>query len=287
MPDRYPWNPVPLLTIDPDMKKTLLPAFANTPVTVSGGCQEEVAASFFLTRTDAGHTVRTQFAQIQFTPTKSKLKTRGDIAMATLRNLVTVLFWGAMAAFLMFTQSAAGQKTTASPAIVFSASAEPSSFSCKNATCSGPAQFGFWIWCTAPSSTSNGDCRGSMFFHNIAPSAVQVTGTAALTGTTATITVSSATTAAVGVACTLVNNSLVSGRSNTVTVTCDATSWTKPGPSGASTTKADAIVKIINSPNETSSLQRSIDPERHQRASARLTLVSIDSETGRNAGSRG
>lgn len=206
--------------------------------------------------------------------------------MAILRKLVT-LSLGAIAAFLMVSEAATAQKTTASPGIVFSASAEPSSFSCKNTTCFGPAQFGFWIWCTTPSSTSNGDCRGSMFFYNIARSAVQVTGTVILTGTTATITVSSATTAAVGVGCTLVNNSLVSGRSNAVTVTCDATSWNKPGPSGVSTTKADAIVKIINSPTETSSLQRSLDPERQQRVWARLTLVSIDCETGHNATRRG
>lgn len=174
--------------------------------------------------------------------------------MATLRNFVTVLFLGAIAAFLMFSQGAAAQKSTTSPGIVFSANAEPSSFDCKNTTCSGPAQFGFWIWCTAPSSTSSGDCRGSVFFYNIQPFAVQVTGGVTLTRTTATITVSSATTAAIGVACTLVNNSFLSGRSNTVTVTCDGTSWSKPGPSGVSTTEADAVVKIVNRPNEISSL---------------------------------
>ncbi len=179
--------------------------------------------------------------------------------MATLRNLLTILviglFIGAIAAFVMVTQAAAGpQQTPTSPGIVFSANAEPSSFSCKNTTCSGPGQFGFWIWCTAPTSTSSGDCRGSMFFYNIQPHAVQVAGGVTLTGTTATMTVSSASTAAIGVGCTLTNNSLLSGRSNTVTVTCDATSWSKPGPSGASTTKADAIVKILNRPNETSSL---------------------------------
>ena len=159
-------------------------------------------------------------------------------------------------------QSAAAAKSTASPGIVFSASAEPSTFSCKNTTCSGPAQFGFWIWCTAPSSTSSGNCRGSMFFLNLESIAVQVTGAVTLTGTTATISVSSPTTAAIAVACTLVNNSLVSGRNNTVTVTCDGASWTKPGPSGSSTTNADAIVQIINRPNETSSLQR---PLKHAR----------------------
>jgi hypothetical protein len=83
-----------------------------------------------------------------------------------------------------------------------------------------------------------------MFFYNIQPVAVQVTGGVTLTGTTATITVSSATTAAMGVVCTLVNNSFLSGSSNTVTVTCDGTSWGKPGPSGVSTTKADAIVQV-------------------------------------------
>lgn len=176
--------------------------------------------------------------------------------MAILRNLLTALSLVAIAAFLMITQAAALPTPTTSPAIIFSASAEPSSFSCKNTTCSGPAQFGFWIWCTAPSSTSNGDCRGSMFFHNIQPSAVQVTGVVTLTGTTATLTVSSATSDAMAVACTLVNNSLVSGRSNTVTVTCDGTSWTKPGPSGVSTTNADAIVRIVSRPNQTSSLLR-------------------------------
>ena len=167
--------------------------------------------------------------------------------MATLRNFVIILFFGAIAAFLIASQAAAAQQSTTSPGIIFSASAEPSSFSCKNTTCSGQAQFSFWIWCTAPNSTSSGDCRGSMFFHDIARSAVQVTGAVTLTGTTATITVSSSSTAPLGVACTLVNNSVLSGRSNTVTVTCNATSWTKPGLSGASTTKADAIVKIINS----------------------------------------
>jgi hypothetical protein len=206
--------------------------------------------------------------------------------MATLRNFVTVLFLGAISPSLMFPQAPAATKTTASPGIVFSASAEPSSFSCSNTTCSGPAQFSFWIWCTAPTSTSNGDCRGSMFFYNIAPSAVQVTGTAALTGTTATITISSAKTAAMEVACTLVNNSMVSGPSNTVTVTCGGSSWTKPGPSGASTTKADAIVKIITRPDATSSLQRSLEPEHHQRGWARLTRVSIGCETEGNASRR-
>jgi hypothetical protein len=93
-----------------------------------------------------------------------------------------------------------------------------------------------------------------MSFYDIGPSAVQVTGAVTLTETTATITVSSAATAAVGVACTLVNNSVLSGRSNTVTVTCDATTGTKPGPSGASTTKADAIVKIVNRLTEISSV---------------------------------
>ena len=224
-------------------------------------------------------------------------------------------------------RSAAAAKSTASPGVVFSASGEPSTFSCKNTTCSGPAQFGFWIWCTAPSSTSSGNCRGFMFFHNLEPIAVHVTGAVTLTGTTATISVSSPTTAAIAVACTLVNNSLVSGRNNTVTVTCDGASWTKPGPSGSSTTNADAIVQIINHPNETSSLQRPLKHSRegdgnagtsspfpticryhqepthvvfesrngrfairvecHQRASARLTLNSIDCETGRNASRRG
>jgi hypothetical protein len=232
--------------------------------------------------------------------------------MATLRNFVTVLFLGAIAAFVTVSQARADEKTNASPGIVFSASAEPSSFSCKNTTCSGPAQFGFWIWCTAPSSTSSGNCRGSMFFYNIEPIAVQVTGWVTLTGTTATISVSSPTTAAMAVACTLVNKSLVSGRNNTVTVTCDGASWTKPGPSGASTTNADVIVQIINRPNEISSLQRPLEhaqeggrnagtswpfpticryrqeptyfsespngrfailAERRQRASARLTLI--------------
>lgn len=207
--------------------------------------------------------------------------------MAILRKLVTILSLGAIAAFLLVSEAAAAQKTTASPGVVFSASGEPSAFSCKNTTCSGPAQFGFWIWCTTPSSTSNGDCRGSMFFYNITRSAVQVTGTVILTGTTATITVSSATTATVGVGCTLVNNSLVSGHSNTVTVTCDATSWSKPGPSGVSTTKADAIVKIINSPNETSFLQRSVKPEGLQRVWEQLMLASIDCETGHKAARRG
>lgn len=212
--------------------------------------------------------------------------------MATLRNFVVVLFLGEIAAFLMVFQAAAAQKPTTSPGIVFSANAEPSAFSCRNTTCSGPAKFDFWIWCTAPSSTSNGDCRGSMFFHNIAPSAVQVTGVATLTGTTATLTVSSATTAPVAVACTLVNNSLVSGRSNTVTVTCDSTSWTKPGPSGASTTNADAIVRIVNRPNETSSLGGPNESfgtlaEKLQRVPARLKLASIDCETGHKATRRG
>jgi len=140
-----------------------------------------------------------------------------------------------------------------SPRIVFSATKEPSSFSCKNTRCSGPEEFGFWISCTAPSSTSLGNCRGSMFFYNIAPIAVPVTGTATLTGSTAKIKVSSPTTAAMAVACTLENNSFFSGPRNTVSVTCDALSWTKPGPSGASTTKADAIVLINNLHNEISS----------------------------------
>ncbi len=175
--------------------------------------------------------------------------------MPTLRNFVMALFLGASGAFLMVSQAAAAPKLTASPGIVFSASAEPSSFSCKNTTCSGPAQFGFWIWCTAPSSTSSGDCRGSMFFYNIKPYAVHVTGTATLTGTTATLTVSSSATSAIAVGCTLVNNSLLSGPNNTVMVTCDGTSWTKPGPSGVSTTKADAIVKIVTPPSEISSVR--------------------------------
>jgi hypothetical protein len=207
--------------------------------------------------------------------------------MATLRNIVTVLFLGAIAALLMVSQAGAAQKTTASPGIVFSANAEPSSFSCENTTCSGPAQFGFWIWCTSPTSTSSGNCRGSMFFYNINPIAVQVTGAVTLTGTTATITVSSPPTATTAVACTLVNNSLVSGRNNTVTVTCDASSWTKPGPGGVSTTKADALVQIINRPNETSFLQRSLEPESYPRDGARMTLVSIDCETRCKAGKRG
>lgn len=104
--------------------------------------------------------------------------------MATLRNLVIILFiglfLGAIAAFLIVPQAAAAPEATTSPGIVFSANAEPSSFSCKNTTCSGPAQFGFWIWCTAPSSTSSGNCRGFMFFYNIEPYAVHVTGTATL-----------------------------------------------------------------------------------------------------------
>jgi hypothetical protein len=170
--------------------------------------------------------------------------------MATLRNLVTFLFFGVITALLMVWQADAAAESTASPGIVFSASAEPSSFYCKNTTCSGPAQFGFWIWCTAPSSTSSGNCRGSMFFYNIKPIAMHVTGAITLTGTTATISVSSPTTAAMAVDCTLVNNSVVSGRNNTVTVTCDGASRTKPGPSGASTTNADAVVQIINRPNE-------------------------------------
>jgi hypothetical protein len=94
-----------------------------------------------------------------------------------------------------------------------------------------------------------------MFFHNIKPIAVQVTGAVTVTGTTATMTVSSSTTASMAVSCTLVNNSLVPGPSNTVTVTCDGTSWTKPGPRGVSTTKADAIVKIVKPPGEISSLR--------------------------------
>jgi hypothetical protein len=77
-----------------------------------------------------------------------------------------------------------------------------------------------------------------------------------------------------------------------VTVTCDGTSWTKPGPSGASTTNADAIVRIVNRPNDTTSLggpngSFGILSEGHQRAWARLTLNSIDHETRRNASRRG
>jgi hypothetical protein len=175
---------------------------------------------------------------------------------------LTLMVLGLSLFFVSAARADGAAKSTASPGIVFSASAEPSTFSCKNTTCSGPAQFGFWIWCTAPSSTSSGNCRGSMFFFNIESIAVQVTGAVTLTGTTATISVSSPTTAAIAVACTLVNNSLVSGRNNTVTVTCDGVSRTKPGPSGSSTTNADAIVQIINRPNETSSLQR---PLKHAR----------------------
>jgi hypothetical protein len=173
--------------------------------------------------------------------------------MVTLRTIVIVLVFGATTALPMLSQSDTAATRTASPAIAFSANAEPSSFSCKNTACSGPAQFGFWIWCTAPSVTSSGDCRGSMFFYNLQPIAVPVTGSVTMTGTTATMTVSSATTAAVAVSCTLVNNSLASGRSNKVTVTCDGTSWSKPGVSGASTTK-DALVHIVNRPTQVSSL---------------------------------
>src|ERR1700722_12920580 len=32
MPDRSRWNPCPLSTMDPEMKKALCPGFANTPV---------------------------------------------------------------------------------------------------------------------------------------------------------------------------------------------------------------------------------------------------------------
>src|SRR5260370_35167398 len=147
--------------------------------------------------------------------------------MATLRNLLTILviglFIGAIAAFVMVTQAAAGpQQTPTSPGIVFSANAEPSSFSCKNTTGSGPPQFGFWIWCTAPTSTSSGDCRGSMFFYNIQPHAVYVAGAVTLTGTTATMTVSSASTAAVGVGCTLTTNHVLSVRGNNCAGACDA-----------------------------------------------------------------
>ena len=174
--------------------------------------------------------------------------------MSALRHPVTVLVFALITGFPTASQAGAAAESTASPHIVFSATAEPSSFSCKNTTCSGPAEFGFWIWCTAPSSTSNGDCTGSMFFYNIVPIAVPVTGSATLTGSTATINVSSPTTAAIAVTCTLVNNSFLSGPRNTVSVTCDALSWTKPGPTGASTTNMDAIVLMSNVPNQTSPL---------------------------------
>jgi len=253
------------------------------------------------------------------------LGTQASVTNAPILRLSLVVL-GLSLFFVSAARADGAAKSTASPGIVFSASGEPSTFSCKNTTCSGPAQFGFWIWCTAPSFKSSGNCRGSMFFHNLEPFAVQVTGAVTLTGTTATISVSSPTTAAIAVACTLVNNSLVSGSNNTVTVTCDSASWTKPSPSGDSTTNADAIVQIINRPNEISSLQRplkharegdgnagtswpfptfscyrqepthvfespngrfAIRAERNRRVSARLTLISIDCETGRNASRRG
>src|SRR5258708_591451 len=228
---------------------------------------------------------------MQFTPTNSDSKSKpgGNPTMLTLRNSVAFFFW-ASAAFLMVSQAAAAPKPTV-PGILLSASGEPSSFSCKNTACSGPAQFDFWIWCTAPSSTSSGDCRGSMFFYNIKPTAVQVTGAVTVTGTTATMTVSSSTTASMAVACTLLNNSLVPGRSNTVTVTCDVASWTKPGPSGASTTKADAIVKIVMPPSETSSVRVETGdlgffPKATSERGNEWTLISFDREIGRNAGRR-
>lgn len=193
--------------------------------------------------------------------------------MAILRNLAAVLLLGTIAGFLMFPQAEAAANPTAFPQIVFSAAREPSSFSCRNTTCSDPAEFGFWVWCTGPSSTSSGDCRGSLFFFNIAPFTVQVTGTVTLSGTTATISVSSPTTAAIAVACTLVNNSLVSGRNNTVTVTCDGTSGTKPGASGTSTTKADALVQINTPSNATSSLRRSLEDAREEGRNAGNSLT--------------
>ena len=170
--------------------------------------------------------------------------------MATLRHPVTVLVFALTAGFLTTSQANPAAESTASPQILFSAISEPSSFSCENANCAGPAHFGFWIRCTAPSSTSNGDCSGSMFFYNMKPIAVPVTGAVTLTGMTATVTVSSPATAPTAVYCMLVNNSSLTGRHNTVTVSCDRASWTKPGPSGVSTTNADAIVQIPNRRNE-------------------------------------
>jgi len=84
-----------------------------------------------------------------------------------------------------------------------------------------------------------------MYFLNILGRNVPVSGTVELSGTTATITAGSATTAPEFIACQLTNLTLNRGPKNIVEVVCKNTS-DMPGPDGSAQTQPDAIVEIMD-----------------------------------------
>jgi hypothetical protein len=88
----------------------------------------------------------------------------------------------------------------------------------------GTSHFGFWVWCDAGSTSSYGDCRGSIYFYSLAPNAVPVTGSVQPLGAGAyrmTVTAPPSRGFPAGVACTLTNTPPVTnGPANQVTAAC-------------------------------------------------------------------
>jgi hypothetical protein len=104
----------------------------------------------------------------------------------------------------------------------------------------GTSHFGFWVWCDAGSTSSYGDCQGSIYFYSLAPNSVPVTGSVqSLSADTYRMSVTSPPSRGFpgGVSCTLTNTPPVTnGPANEVTATC-----TSPEGTG---TALNAVVAV-------------------------------------------
>lgn len=94
---------------------------------------------------------------------------------------------------------------------------------------SGDDAFGFWIWCSGPSSSTpySGECQGSMYFYGISTSTLPVDGTATEVNAGEkqyTMTVWTPSSAKQQWACTLTNETAPpqKGPNNTIDVSCSS-----------------------------------------------------------------
>jgi hypothetical protein len=121
------------------------------------------------------------------------------------------------------------------PQVTFSATSETFDISG-----GGTTHFGFWVWCDAGTTSSYGDCGGTVYFYDLAPNSVPVTGSITSQGaSTYTMTVTSPPSRSfpAGVSCTLTNTPPVThGPANEVTAVC-----TSPSGSG---TAFNAVVAV-------------------------------------------
>jgi hypothetical protein len=98
--------------------------------------------------------------------------------MRSIRTIETVILVVLVAASsLWLVRKANAQQSPNSTQIVFSVTG--ATFDYDTPPSSGDNAFGFWIWCSGPSSTSSysGTCDGSMYFYGISPSTQPVKGT--------------------------------------------------------------------------------------------------------------